>query len=83
MPGNPLPINYGPIEINNNAPSDKEIWLAPASFQTAERLVLLECVPSKSKTGSGAYNGRKTPKAKELLAMGIIGDSLPIWSKQP
>jgi hypothetical protein len=27
-PGNPLPINYGPVKINHNAPSDKEIRLA-------------------------------------------------------
>ncbi len=27
-PGNPLPINYSQIKINDNAPSDAEIWLA-------------------------------------------------------
>ncbi len=31
-PGNPLPINYGPIEINDNAPSDEEIWLATSKL---------------------------------------------------
>jgi hypothetical protein len=31
-PGNPLPINYGPIKINNDAPSDKEIWLATSEL---------------------------------------------------
>ncbi len=32
LPGNPLPINYGPIEINSNAPSDKEIRLATSKL---------------------------------------------------
>jgi hypothetical protein len=31
-PGNPLPINYGPIEINDDAPSDKEILLATSEL---------------------------------------------------
>jgi hypothetical protein len=32
LPGNPLPINYGPIKINNDAPSDKEIQLATSKL---------------------------------------------------
>jgi hypothetical protein len=31
-PGNLLPINYSPIKINDDAPSDKEIWLATSEF---------------------------------------------------
>ncbi len=31
-PGDPLPINYGPIEINDDAPSDKEIRLATSKL---------------------------------------------------
>jgi hypothetical protein len=31
-PGNPLPINYSTIEINNNAPSDKEIQLVTSEL---------------------------------------------------
>jgi hypothetical protein len=31
-PCNPLPINYGPIEINNDAPSDEEIRLATSKL---------------------------------------------------
>jgi hypothetical protein len=30
--GNPLSINYGPIKINDNAPSDKEIWFATSEL---------------------------------------------------
>jgi hypothetical protein len=32
LPGNPLPINYGPIKINNGAPSDEEIQLATSKL---------------------------------------------------
>ncbi len=31
-PGNPLPVNYGPIKINHNAPSDEEIRLATSKL---------------------------------------------------
>jgi hypothetical protein len=31
-PGDPLPINYGPIEINDNAPSNAEIRLATSKL---------------------------------------------------
>ncbi len=31
-PGNPLPIKFGPIEINDDTPSEKEIWLATSEF---------------------------------------------------
>jgi hypothetical protein len=31
-PGNPPPINYGPIKINDNAPSDAKIWLATSKL---------------------------------------------------
>jgi hypothetical protein len=32
LPGLPLPINYNPIKINDDAPSDKEIRLATSEF---------------------------------------------------
>jgi hypothetical protein len=31
-PSDPLPINYGPIKINDDAPSDKEILLATSEL---------------------------------------------------
>jgi hypothetical protein len=31
-PGNPLPINYGPIKINGDAPLDKEIRLTTSKL---------------------------------------------------
>ncbi len=45
LPGDLLPINYGPIKINDNTPLDKKYGLQPASFQTAKWRVLLECAP--------------------------------------
>ncbi len=35
-PGNPLPINYSPIEISNNAPSDDEIRLATSKLSNGQ-----------------------------------------------
>jgi hypothetical protein len=35
-PGNPLHINYGPIKINNNAPSDEEIRLATSELSNGQ-----------------------------------------------
>jgi hypothetical protein len=32
LPGNPISINYGPIKINNDAPSDEEIRLATSKL---------------------------------------------------
>jgi hypothetical protein len=32
LPGNPIPINYGPIKINDNAPLDEEIRLATSKL---------------------------------------------------
>ncbi len=36
LPGNPLPINYGPIKINDNAPLDKEIWLVTSELSKGQ-----------------------------------------------
>jgi hypothetical protein len=36
LPGNPLPINYGPIKINNDTPSDKEIRLATSKLSNGQ-----------------------------------------------
>jgi hypothetical protein len=36
LPGNPLPINYGPIKTNNDAPSDKEIRLATSKLSNGQ-----------------------------------------------
>jgi hypothetical protein len=35
-PGNLLPINYGPIKINDDAPSDKEIRLATSKLSNGQ-----------------------------------------------
>ena len=35
-PGDPLPINYGPIEINNDAPLDLEIGLATSELSKGQ-----------------------------------------------
>jgi hypothetical protein len=35
-PGNPLPINYGPIKINDDAPSDTEIRLATSKLSNGQ-----------------------------------------------
>jgi hypothetical protein len=34
-PGDPLPIKYGPIEINEDAPLDKEIQLATSELSNS------------------------------------------------
>ncbi len=35
-PGDPLPINYGPIETNNNAPLDADIRLATSKLSNGQ-----------------------------------------------
>jgi hypothetical protein len=35
-PGDSLPINYGPIEINHDAPLEEEIWLAASKLSNSQ-----------------------------------------------
>ncbi len=53
LPGDPLPINYGPIEINNDASSDKVIQLATSKL-------------SNGRAAAGA-SGMRTKHVKDWL----------------
>jgi hypothetical protein len=82
-PGNPLPINYGLIKISNNAPSDEEIRLATSKLSNGRAVGASGMRAKHVKDWLQGIRQEEDTKGQGLPAMGTIGDSLPIWSKQP
>jgi hypothetical protein len=82
-PGNPLPINYGPIKINGDAQLDKEIRLATSELSNGRAMDASGMGAKQVRDWLWGVQWEEDTKSQGNPGKGIIGDSVPIWSKQP